>query len=346
MKKKIIFIGMIVLALVLTSGTFAFTYTSGMTTLPATLADVAWTTYQLSSNQPDWNSVLPEGETNSGILVPNAEGNYSSIPTQSPDSGDHWDKVDDQPSDEDETYLSTEGSASWEGDLFEITDLASGAEAITSITVNVRFAAAGDWKIRGMTEIITNGQQFSGVTESTSGTEWVTISTQYDTNPSTGEAWTAEEVNALQAGLTLKGSKKDEAAYCTQVYVQVGYEVAGASQGEVPQGDLFNIYPDANYTGDLLVKIYLTNTADLLKAYQYINMKIYVTNSLEAGYTPNFKILSIESGVVEFCILGGTATQYIVSVTGGSYSLVSDNPEEWGSGYSLAPEFYCEISQR
>ncbi|MBA7700194.1 hypothetical protein ES703_108903 [subsurface metagenome] len=101
-----------------------------------------------------------------------------------------------------------------------------------------------------------------------------------------------------------------------------------------------------NYTGDLLVKVYLTNTANIIKAYQYLNMKLYVANSLEADNTPDYQVLSIENGVVQFNIMGGSAESYTVEVTGGGYRLVSDNPIEWGEGWSITPEFYCEVSQR
>jgi hypothetical protein len=346
MNKKLFFIGMVVLALVLTGGTFAYGYTSNSTTLPATLSDTPWATYQVASDQPDWVSVLPEGGTNSATLVPTGEGNISDILVQYPNSGAHWDKVDDQPSDESVTYLSTDGSSDWEGDLYQISDLTSTPKAITSVTVYVRYASADSWSVKAMTEIITNDQQFSGLTETASNTNWVTISTQYDVNPSTGEAWTADEVNALQAGVTLKGASKTKPAYCTQVYIQVNYETAGIPMGEIPQGFLYTIDPNANYMGDLCVKVYITNTADLLKAYQYLNMKINVSGSIEEGNAPGYKVLSLENGVVEFSILGGTSIQYIVSVTGGGYSLVSSDPAEWGAGYTLTPEFYCEISQR
>jgi hypothetical protein len=130
------------------------------------------------------------------------------------------------------------------------------------------------------------------------------------------------------------------------VYVQVNYEVSGAVQGEVPQGALYDVTPATGYTGDMVVKIYLTNAAALMKAYQYLNMKVYVNNSLEAAATPDYKVLSIESGVVEFTIVGGSAAFYQVSVTGGSYNLVSNDPASWESGYSITPEFYCEVTQR
>ena len=66
---------MVLLALVLTSGTFAFTYSmSTGTTLHATVAGPSLTTYQPSEEQPDWESILPVGEYNSEYLFPNAVG--------------------------------------------------------------------------------------------------------------------------------------------------------------------------------------------------------------------------------------------------------------------------------
>ncbi len=346
MNRKLIFIGIIVLALVLTTGTFAYTYTSDAQALNVTLADDAWTTYQTSPNQPDWGSVLPEDGCGSDILVPTAAGEYITIESQYPDSGEHWDKVDDQPADDYATYISTEGSNSWQGDLYELADLPDDVETITSVTFFVRYAAGGNYNVRAMAEFKTNDQLFSGPTEETDSTDFVTISWQNDFNPSTGEAWTADEINALQVGVAMKGNKSNKPALCTQVYVRVDYESAGVSQGELPDGDLYEINPHPDYTGDLLIKIYLTNTAELLKAYQYINMEIYVSNSVEAGSTPNYKILSIENGVVEFNIIGGSASSYTVHMIGGSYRLISGTPDSWGSGWSITPEFYCEVTQR
>jgi hypothetical protein len=348
MKKKFTFIGMIVLALVLTTGTFAYTYSNTTTTtLEATIADAVMTTYQLSEHQPNWDSVLPEDEYGSEIIVPDAPGDDTELPSQFPDADLHWDKVDEQPTDEDATYISTQGVNSWERDLFNLGGYigASGIETINNVKIYVRYAANGDHTARAMVAMKTHDQVYEGPSEATTGTDFVTISWENLTNPATGEAWTWEEINDLQAGVTMKGPSKTKAAICTQVYVQVYYNYAN-SQGEVPQGDLYVITPHPEYTGDLLVKIYLTNTAALLKAYQYINMKVYVANSLEAEDTPEYQILSIETGVIEFNIVGGTAESYTVSITGGSYRLVSSEPDNWGAGWTITPEFYCEVAQR
>ncbi len=349
MKKKLVFSSIVILALVLTTGTFAYTYTNtGALSLGATIVDAAMTTYQPSASQPNWNSILPEGEFGSEIIVPDAPGDDTEIPTQHPSSGEHWDKVDDQPTPDDfDTYVSTESSRHWEKDLYNLSDYtgAGGDETITDVTVYFRYAAGGSYEVRAMAEIKTHDEAFSGPTVSQSGTTFVTESWQCPVNPATDDPWTWEEINDLQAGITMRGDHRTRPALCTQVYVVVNYEYS-TTQGEVPHGDLFDITPHEEYTGDLLVKIYLTNTDALLKAYKYINMKIYVTDSLEAGETPDYRILSIESGVVQFNIIGGSAESYTVQVTGGSYRLISDDPEEWGAGWSIIPEFFCEVCQR
>jgi len=95
-----------------------------------------------------------------------------------------------------------------------------------------------------------------------------------------------------------------------------------------------------------LVKVYLTNTGALNKAYQYLNMKLYVDGSLEANKTPDYLILSMENGVALFNIEGESAESYTVEIIGGSYRLISGDYTEWGEGWSIIPEFYCEVTQR
>ena len=70
------------------------------------------------------------------------------------------------------------------------------------------------------------------------------------------------------------------------------------------------------------------------------------TYTLYPGKTPEYQVLSIENGVVLFNIQGGSAAKYTVSVSGGAYRIISDKPKEWGTGWSVEPEFYCEVGQR
>lgn len=346
MKKKLLFFGMVLLVLLLTTGTFAYTYTNSNTVLPM-LASGEFATYQVSPNQPDWNIVMPQAM--SEILVPNGDGCITQLPSQYPCCGPHWEKVDEQPYPDDlETYVSTEGSSYWKKDLYELSNytIADGDETITSIVIYYRFASErSGYTAYAQPIIYTNGEIFDGTITTTDDSNFITVSWELTENPVTEETWTWNDISDLQAGIKMKGYSSYKAAICTQVYVVVYFE-GSISAGELPQGDLFIVTPDPDYTGDILVKVYITNTANLQKAYKYLNIKVYVANSIEAGESPSYQILSMENGVVMFNIIGGSASNYIVKMVGGSFSLVSDNPDEWGVGWTIVPEFYCEVTQR
>jgi hypothetical protein len=351
MKRKLLFTGMILLALALTTGTFAYTYPGAATAkLDATVADEDMTTYELSADQPDWDKVLPDSEYNSEILVPNAAGDETDIPFQSPSSGEHWDKVDDQPADNGATYVANMLTGAYRRDLYNLTDYleVEGYDDINSVRVYFRFAGytdGGDHIAYARPAIKTHGAIFEGNQVSQTGGTYVTKSHQWTVNPATKKVWTWEDINALQAGISLRSERRFWPAYCTQVYVAVDYESV-ITEGEVPEGELYNITPHPEYNGDLLVKLYLTNTGALNKAYKYLNMKIYIKNSLEAEKRPKYQILSMENGVAMFNIEGGSAESYTIEVFGGSYRLMSADINQWGEGWSITPELYLEVAQR
>lgn len=72
--------------------------------------------------------------------------------------------------------------------------------------------------------------------------------------------------------------------------------------GDVPTGDLYTINSQAGYSGDLIVKASLTNTSELIKAYRYLNIKLYLENSEEASGTPNYRLLTLENGTATFSL--------------------------------------------
>jgi hypothetical protein len=350
MKKKLILTIMILLALVLTAGTFAYSYTGAATAKLDAKAIKNIATYEIADEQPAWDDILPEGEYDSEILLPNAAGDETNIRFQSPSSGEHWDKVDDWPADDGATYVANMLSNGYRRDLYNLTDHfeAEGYETINSIRVYFRFSGStdgGDHTGYAKAAIKTHGQVFEGSEVSQDGGVYITKSYQWTVNPATNKAWTWGEIDDLQAGVSLRGERRFWPAYCTQVYVAVNYEFT-IIEGEVPEGDLYVIIPNPEYSGDLLIKLYLTNTGALNKAYQYLNMKIYIKNSLEAEKKPKYQILSMENGVALFNIEGGSAKSYTIEVFGGSYRLISGDPLEWSKGWSITPEFYCEVSQR
>ena len=98
--------------------------------------------------------------------------------------------------------------------------------------------------------------------------------------------------------------------------------------GEVPTGDLFDITPNAAYTGDLQVGVYLTNAADLIKAYKYLNMKLYLEGSEEASQTPDHQVLSLQNGRANFSLAGITSSSK-------SWTQTSQSEFEDGTLYQL-----------
>ncbi len=114
----------------------------------------------------------------------------------------------------------------------------------------------------------------------------------------------------------------------------------------MPTGDLFEVTPDASYSGNLQVRVYLTNTDSLLKAYDNLTMELYLEGSVEAGKTPNYRLMTLKDGVATFNLVGISGGSYTLSVNGSTYSLNSRETSEWEAGYTVTPELYCEATQR
>jgi hypothetical protein len=339
------FSGLVLFALALTTGTFAYTYAGATTaTLDGTTSEEEAITYEPSDDQPAWEYILPQSEYASEILLPCAAGDETDIPFPSPCSEEHWRMVSNMPANDGATYVANSHPTHYRTDLYKVTASTSDhPEKIHDVTVYFRFAGVDDKTAYARAVIKTHGTVYEGREESQTGEAYITDSCQWRVNPDTGKIWTWPEVRELQAGVSLKTDHAT--ASCTQVYVAVNYEFR-IIQGEVPPGELYHISPNPDYTGDLQVRVYLTNTGDLLKAYRYLNMELYVKGSLEAKKRLRYQVLSIENGVAVFNIEGGTAKNYTVELTGGGYRLISGDPGEWGEGWNIVPEFYCEVTQR
>jgi len=310
-----------------------------------TVAGTETATYEEAAeiDQPDWDSILiPVVETET--LRPSATGDETNISSQEPDSGAHWEKVDEAVSDSDSTYVYTNSSV-WQEDLYNIADHSTGVGTINYVKVyavcraDVTPTQTGVYTHIKTSEIEDNGS------EETVTTSYATYSYQWDYNPQTLDDWTWSEIDALQIGVGLRESATGQNTRCTQVYAEVDYE-APLLSGNVPTGDLFDITPHPSFTGDLAVRVYLANSGDLVKAYQYLNMDLYLEGSVEAGETPNYRTLTLENGWVTFNLKDYSPDTYTLSVTGGNYQLVSRDTSEWEEGWTVTPELYCQIVQR
>jgi len=343
MKMKWQLISGLVLALVITSGLYAFTYLSATATMGVTVAGADIATYELATTQPDWDSILTP-VTQTEILRPDAAGDETNIASQLPDSGEHWDKVYEETPDGDSTYVYTSSSA-WQEDLYSIADHSAGAGTINYVKVYMECRAdASPTQTSIYAHIKTNEAEYNG-SEETVTTSYATYSYQWDYNPQTSATWTWDEIDALQIGVGLREPTSGQNTNCTQLYAEVSYEALLLS-GDVSTGDLFDITPHSEFTGDLAVRVYLVNTGDLAKAYQYLNMDLYLEGSVEAGEDPNYRTLTLENGWVTFNLKDYSPDTYTLSVTGGNYQLVSRDTSEWEEGWTVTPELYCQIVQR
>jgi len=91
------------LSLSITGGAFAYTYTTAGGSIGAT-ADEDISTWQTSSGQPDWESLVPQSGGATEVLRPTAAGDATEIDTQYPAADAHWDKVDESTADDGDTY--------------------------------------------------------------------------------------------------------------------------------------------------------------------------------------------------------------------------------------------------
>ncbi|MBA7473869.1 hypothetical protein ES707_09214 [subsurface metagenome] len=333
------------LALTITGGAFAYTWTTGGLTIGISepTGDIA--TVNATATQPDWDDVLvPVPDTI--IYRPDTAGDKTDIADQFPAAGDHWDKVDEATSDNDTTYIATDDGKR-KKDLYNIPDYSTltAAGDIDGIEVYmVARAVSTPTDTSGHILILTNGKEHKGGDETVT-TAYATYSYPWDTNPETTNAWTWDEIDALQIGVDIRDAADGIPTRCTQNYVEVEFE-APPLTGSTPAGDLFEVTAHDDYSGALQVRVYLVNTDSVMKAYQQLDMRLYLEGSVEAGETPNYQLLNMTNGVVVFNLVGISGGSYTLSVTGGDYTLNSREPGEWEEGYAVTPELYCEVAQR
>ena len=145
----------------------------------------------------------------------------------------NWEAVDEVNSDDDSTYVYTRDKSAYTTDLHNLDD-ASLSGTINSVTVYIRSRSVDPPTQAGAyTWIKTNGVSYSG-SEITLTTSYADYSTVYATNPQTGSAWTWAEIDALQAGVGLRGSSTTGAeaqreSRCTQVWVVIDYTLPDIS---------------------------------------------------------------------------------------------------------------------
>ena len=161
-----------------------------------------------------------------GILIatlrPNAVGDETNIYNQTPDSGAHWDKVDEVGSDEDDTKV---WFKVWTArrDLYNLTD-SSVSGVISKVTVFIRCKTSSTTWGTFYTALKSGSTAENGVQESAAASNvWETFSRDWALNPDDSEAWEWADIDALQAGVRLYSTNDNCTVSCTQVWVEVQY---------------------------------------------------------------------------------------------------------------------------
>lgn len=139
----------------------------------------------------------------------------------------NWQAVDDDPSDDDTSYVASDGNSdTYQEDLYNVSDITSAPGKINSVTVYINAKAEqAPTQASAYTIIKISGTTDYG-TAQTLTVSYAQYSTPYTTNPSDGSEWTWADVNNLQAGVGLRRAKPGKESRCTQVWVVVDYTPA------------------------------------------------------------------------------------------------------------------------
>lgn len=186
------------------------------------------------------------------IKYPGEDGAYVSLAVYPSSPTTHYTKVNENPPDNDTTYLKDKGSSQpMAYDVF-IKEAISFPEGynITSVRVVLTVkthlyvpecSGIASARLRNSTANITS----SGVDIAWSTYSEVTFSWS-NLSPFTGLAWTQDEINAMQFGLGLEGgfdfeTSRYRGCRCTQVRLEIDYTVPGGAIWNYVSGWPFNL---------------------------------------------------------------------------------------------------------
>jgi hypothetical protein len=344
-KNRFYLLAALILILIVSGGIYAYTYTTAIGTIatPTATGDIA--TVNATATQPNWSSILTP-VNDDVILRPTGIGDETEIKYQYPDSTEHWDKVADTSPDGDSTYIYTP-SLGWEEDLYitanHSTQAAGGDIQYVEVFMVSRVSASAG-QDSAYVHIKTNGLEDNGASENLSA-NYSSYSNVWNINPQSSGSWTWNEIDDLQTGVGMREGGVGIDSLCTQVYAEVNFDAPDLA-GNTPPGDIYEITAHPSYDGNLQVRVYLTNTDALQKAYNYLDMHLYLESSQEAGETPDYQLMNLQDGVAIFNLVNISGGSYTLSINGGTYQLTSRETSEWEAGWAVTPEFYCEVEQR
>ena len=164
-------------------------------------------------------------------LRPNAAGDECNINAQAgAGCPDHYQNVDEAMADDSATYVRAY-SNDWLRDLYNLDDHSVGSGTVNKITVYARCDLnTSSPQLPSLKICIKSGtgngdpDTVSEGSEQTLTGSWADYSEEWQNNPATGSAWTWQEIDKLQAGVSIRSPQvSGYMTYVTQVYVEVDY---------------------------------------------------------------------------------------------------------------------------
>lgn len=132
----------------------------------------------------------------------------------------------------------------------------------------------------------------------------------------------------------------------------VTWDVFGRAIGKLPDDEgLFDITTDPEWTAWFEVRVYLTNTEELVKGYRYLNMKLAlfdlagaVADEQGLDGPPDWQILNLRNAEVTFFVehISGAGSPYTVQLVGGNFMA---HPGAWFDTDEVNPELWIEVTQ-
>ena len=132
------------------------------------------------------------------------------------------------------------------------------------------------------------------------------------------------------------------------------WDVWMGAKGDVPAGELFRIDPHDDFTGDLVVRVYLVNADELAQGYHYLNMALQVRDAVTGEAVDEqsreegrkaFQLLTLENAVVTFVVPGlAGRPDFDVEIVGGSF--MGMTREYAPDDVALGPMLWCEVTTR
>lgn len=145
----------------------------------------------------------------------------------------------------------TNSSSSYQYDLYNFDDFPHEGATINSIAVYAHFFTYQSGTGSARVFIRIGGTDYEGDARNIGQTaSW--INNNYDTNPSTSEEWTIEQLNGLTAGVEMMSASSGY-AYVDSVYVDVTYtpEEEGGGNTTPPTGTIYTVPVFVNdWTGE------------------------------------------------------------------------------------------------